>query len=701
MRSYGIRVFDNPFTDGDEFGIETESVFIPFTTIGTNITFESRVPTAWEKKHLPVIILTDREWDPHRADSFRRAPTREIAELRTIHSLTSGLTRMEISAIRSKQMNSQAVRHGEVESTLGEISNTFHPQSFCDRLIGAVNIATTYRSDMDQQLETEKEQRRIGLISNERHSKVTPEELARKWNIGIQTAKDTLRVTTQRGVRTAVHPMTRRLRVDHLHLHRKRLAGTWYCDTLFSKTKSKLGNTCANVFTQGKFTSVFPMTARKESGQSLIDFTDDIGIPENLVTDQAGEFTGKNTLFVREARKMRIRLFHTEKGRKNQNHAAEREIAFLAKRWRLRMAKKKVPKRLWDFGLKYEAEILSRMSRGRDGRTGYEEVTGETADISEHLDFEMYDLVWWLDRGGPESKPSATDDPRRLGRWLGVSHRVGSDLCYWLITDGGKLVSKTSVEHVIRDDYLNPDKKKQIDEFNEKLETLLDDKNFKLDGDDGLYMEDLDLDDNNGIPMETNVKVETVPDNEYGDDIMEERPEDDDEEAIDKYLNVELILDLGSTDERRGRVVKRSRGLDGEPIGRAHSNPLLDTREYEVEFTDGTKEKYMANVIAENMFAQVDDEGKQYLMLKEIVDHKSDETAITKENGYTESSNGNRIPKITSRGWLMLVLWRDGSMSWVKLKDLKDSNPIELAEYAVANRIDEEPAFKWWVPHIL
>jgi hypothetical protein len=38
-------------------------------------------------------------------------------------------------------------------------------------------------------------------------------------------------------------------------------------------------------------------------------------------------------------------------------------------------------------------------------------------------------------------------------------------------------------------------------------------------------------------------------------------------------------------------------------------------------------------------------------------------------------------------------------MSWVKLKDLKASNPIELAEYAVANWIAEEPAFKWWVSY--
>ena len=40
-------------------------------------------------------------------------------------------------------------------------------------------------------------------------------------------------------------------------------------------------------------------------------------------------------------------------------------------------------------------------------------------------------------------------------------------------------------------------------------------------------------------------------------------------------------------------------------------------------------------------------------------------------------------------------------MSWMKLKDMKDSSSIEVAEYDVANRIVEEPAFKWWVPHTI
>ena len=128
----------------------------------------------------------------------------------------------------------------------------------------------------------------------------------------------------------------------------------------------------------------------------------------------------------------------------------------------------------------------------------------------------------------------------------------------------------------------------------------------------------------------------------------EERPEDDDEEAVDKYLNVELIMNMGTNDERRGRVVKRSRGLDDEPIGRAHENPLFDTREYEIEFTDGTREKYQANVIAENMFAQVDNEGNQFLLLQEITDHKSDNSAIPIAEGMTHGANGQPKPKITT-----------------------------------------------------
>ena len=99
------------------------------------------------------------------------------------------------------------------------------------------------------------------------------------------------------------------------------------------------------------------------------------------------------------------------------------------------MIEKQIPKRLWDYGLVYESELLSRLPRGKDGRTGYEIITGETPDISEWLDFEFYDQVWYWD----QEKPNMTDEERILGRWLGVSHRVGSHLTYWILTKAGRL----------------------------------------------------------------------------------------------------------------------------------------------------------------------------------------------------------------------------------------------------------------------
>ena len=147
--------------------------------------------------------------------------------------------------------------------------------------------------------------------------------------------------------------------------------------------------------------------------------------------------------------------------------------------------------------------------------------------------------------------------------------------------------------------------------------------------------------------------------------------------------------------------MKHARGIGREPIGHAHSNPFFDTREYEVEFTDGTTERYAANVIASNMYAQVDDEGNTFQLLSEIVDHKKDGTAIDISDGMITSRNGNVKPKIMTKGWWLLVMWKDQSTSWVPLKDLKASNPVELAEYAVANHIAEEPAFKWWVSDTL
>ena len=53
----------------------------------------------------------------------------------------------------------------------------------------------------------------------------------------------------------------------------------------------------------------------------------------------------------------------------------------------------------------------------------------------------------------------------------------------------------------------------------------------------------------------------------------------------------------------------------------------------------------------------------------------------------------------STAGWQLCVTWKDGSTSWEKLSDLKESHPIETAEYAYAQELEFEPAFNWWVHH--
>ena len=83
------------------------------------------------------------------------------------------------------------------------------------------------------------------------------------------------------------------------------------------------------------------------------------------------------------------------------------------------------------------------------------------------------------------------------------------------------------------------------------------------------------------------------------------------------------------------------RGLDGEAVGRAHANLFFDTREYDIEFTDGSMDRYTANVKSKNMIPQMDHEGNQYVLMNDITDHRKDNEDIPISDGMTRDHNGN------------------------------------------------------------
>ena len=97
---------------------------------------------------------------------------------------------------------------------------------------------------------------------------------------------------------------------------------------------------------------------------------------------------------------------------------------------------------------------------------------------------------------------------------------------------------------------------------------------------------------------------------------------------------------------------------------------------------------YYHNILSENQLSNVDEEGFEFSLMKEIADHKIDKSAIRKW----------RKGLITTKGWKLLVEW---VQSWIPFKDLKESNLLKTADYADTNNLLKEPAFKWWAKNVL
>ena len=129
--------------------------------------------------------------------------------------------------------------------------------------------------------------------------------------------------------------------------------------------------------------------------------------------------------------------------------------------------------------------------------------------------------------------------------------------------------------------------------------------------------------------------------------------------------------------------------------------PILDSWVFMVCFPDGNEKDVAYNVIAEHLFSQGDEEGNQHRHFKEIINHQKKKGAVDKADKYRKTRDNKHVKKRTTTGWDLEVQWKDGSTLWIPLKELKETNTIEDAEYSMLNRIDEEPAFDWWVKDVI
>ena len=275
--------------------------------------------------------------------------------------------------------------------------------------------------------------------------------------------------------------------------------------------------------------------------------------------------------------------------------------------------------------------VIANGSRYSKGRIPIEGISGNTPDISEYLDFLFYELVTYKSDPGVHSA--------EIGRWLGVSHRVGPEMAYWILPASGRPISCTTVQRITNLEKEEDARKQKITLYQDKLDVKLETSSSEINIPHNLIQEGklLSLDDEDKQFINDFNRVVSSDDIKHIEDLRI---------GEDNVIGMEVGIRRGDDAKlERGVVKKRVLGEDDKPLGVYHNNVLIDTSMYDVEFEDRGSQVLAANIIAENLLAQVDDKGQRHLMLDEIIDHRVLPDAVPKSKGIftTKGSTTRKI----------------------------------------------------------
>jgi hypothetical protein len=213
----------------------------------------------------------------------------------------------------------------ETDMMLGSISDELVPERFIQKAIASVNVHPMGMNTIKAKYE------RYCTVSEV--ASITPEHMARTWNIGVEMAKETLKVTTQKGQRYATNPIQRRYK-DYHHLHAKRLHEQFYVDHLVAWNKSLTGNTGSFVYTNGKLKS-----RKYEESQRSWEVIDPVG-RRRWSSEPTKSGPGRGVYW------LEVGLSEMSRQVKDKDVLGREED------------RKESPKRLWDYGLTWQSEIM-------------------------------------------------------------------------------------------------------------------------------------------------------------------------------------------------------------------------------------------------------------------------------------------------------------------------------------------------------
>jgi hypothetical protein len=657
--------------DGNE---QVEELIIPMALSGVFSYFEARKPTLeqWTEAHsdwcIPLTYDAP-EWEPRELELNEQESAMIDAGGLTVERDTGTWNQASVS-----RMIASLSKDRVLETPAAVLADAL--QSHVHIASRSVKAVTTHK----------------------KHWKVGPAALAKRWGIGIGTARKTIDATTQYVVRSTANPtLSRRFATNDKLLRFRRLNCMMYTDTLKAKKKSWYRkNLYGQVYTTDfGWVGFYPMKTKSQVHETLVELAHDKGVPYKFVMDNAREQTMGE--FRRKARSYgcSIRQLPTYSAWLNDSEAGVFE---LKKGGARAMVSTGSPRVLWDHCYEWRAKVTSHTARSHyklHGQVPETILTGQTCDISNLAEYGWYSWVKFFSFGAKEEV---------LGRWLGpAGDEVGSAMTSKILMKNCCIYMTATLRPLTQQEWDNPDERRQREAFDKEIHRRLGQPMTEADvvtidpdavtpvytpyadSDEGKHKHELDADEIHR-PM-----ADTETDNLV---------EDEDTPAIqDAYVGA--TVDIQHKGEKRtARVKERARNEDGQFVGEANDNPLLDTRRYIVEFPDGEVSEYTANLIAESMIAQCDDHGYDVRLLDSIIDHKSDGNAVSDADRYFYN-RGRQYHKKTTAGWKLCVQWKGGLTTWETLADLKESYPVQVAEYAKSVGIQGEPAFAWWTEHVL
>jgi len=248
-----IHLCPNPENASHSIDIPNENLSIPLKLQGVISKVEVRLPTINEIETCKWVELTSAaDWEPNSLD-FVEA---EQAYINANNSIQPELQR-NLYSIKAD-------------------ATKVHDENILHQICQAVNIGAIH-------------------TKNPSHSEVLKNKVAKTFHIGLKTAEETLKATTQLAIRHTLHPIHRRYTTQVAQLRYPRLSGRhgkFHMDTFFADVPSLRGATMGQMYTNdAHFTKFYPMKTKGEAPNTLISFMQDIGIPSDLHSDNANELT--------------------------------------------------------------------------------------------------------------------------------------------------------------------------------------------------------------------------------------------------------------------------------------------------------------------------------------------------------------------------------------------------------------------------